>query len=44
VGGTADFAPGHPEKVTDFGWRAKHLQAARSKDIIRTFFGRRIEH
>src|SRR5438552_13960821 len=21
VGGTADFAPEHPEKVTDFGWR-----------------------
>src|SRR5438874_12986441 len=35
VGGTADFAPGHPQKVVDFGWRGKHLQAARSKDIIR---------
>src|SRR4051812_45332912 len=44
VGGTADFAPGHPEKVTDFGWRAKHLQAARSKDIIRAFYGRQIQH
>src|SRR5205085_4525886 len=28
----------------DFGWRAKHLQAARSKDIIRAFYGRRIAH
>src|SRR4051812_34607375 len=44
VGGTADFAPGHPEKVTDFGWRAKHLQAARSKDIIRAFYGTSISH
>jgi len=42
--GTADFAPGHPEKVTDFGWRAKHLQAVRSKDIIRAFYGRQITH
>jgi feruloyl esterase len=41
---SADFAPGHPEKVTDFGWRAKHLQAARSKDIIRAFYGEPIEH
>jgi hypothetical protein len=44
VGGTADFAPGHPEKVTDFGWRGKHLQAARSKDIIRAFYGQAIAH
>ncbi len=44
VGGTADFAPGHPEKVADFGWRGKHLQAARSKDIIRAFYGRSIKH
>ena len=39
VGGNADFAPGHPQKVADFGWRAKHLQAARSKDIIRAHYG-----
>ena len=44
VGGTADFAPGHPEKVTDFGWRGKHLQAARSKDIIRAFYRQSIAH
>jgi hypothetical protein len=44
VGGTADFAPGHPEKVIDFGWRGKHLQAARSKDIIRAFYGAQIQH
>lgn len=44
VGGNADFAPGHPEKVTDFGWRGKHLQAARSKDIIRAFYGEPVRH
>jgi feruloyl esterase len=44
VGGTADFAPGYPEKVIDFGWRGKHLQAVRSKDIIRAFYGARIKH
>ena len=44
VGGNADFAPGHPEKVTDFGWRGKHLQAARSKDIIRAFYGEPAKH
>src|SRR2546430_2579845 len=44
VGGTADFAPGHPEKVTDFGWRGKHLQAERSKDIIRAFYRQSITH
>lgn len=44
VGGNADFAPGHPEKVTDYGWRGKHLQAARSKDIIRAFYGQPAKH
>ena len=44
VGGNADFAPGHPEKVADFGWRGKHLQAARSKDLIRAFYGERARH
>jgi feruloyl esterase len=44
VGGNADFAPGHPEKVADFGWRGKHLQAARSKDIIREFYGQPASH
>jgi feruloyl esterase len=44
VGGNADFAPGHPQKVVDFGWRAKHLQAARSKDIIRAHYGHSARH
>ena len=44
VGGNADFAPGHPEKVIDYGWRGKHLQAVRSKDIIRAFYGEPPRH
>jgi feruloyl esterase len=44
VGGTADFAPGHPQKVIDFGWRGKHLQAARSKDIIHAHYGHAVTH
>jgi hypothetical protein len=44
VGGTADFAPGHPQKVVDFGWRGKHLQAVRSKDIIRAYYGHAVKH
>jgi feruloyl esterase len=44
VGGNADFAPGHPEKVIDFGWRAKHLQAVKSKQIIHAFYGQEAKH
>ena len=44
VGGNADFAPGHPQKVVDFGWRGKHLQAVRSKDIIRAHYGQPAKH
>jgi len=44
AGGNADFAPGHPQKVADFGWRGKHLQAARSKDIIRAHYGQAARH
>lgn len=44
TGGTADFAPGHPQQVTDFGWRGKHLQAVRSKEIVKAFYGRPATH
>ena len=40
----ADWALGHPEKVIDFGYRAKHLQAARSKSIVRAFYGSEPRH
>jgi feruloyl esterase len=41
VGGVMDasFAAGHPEKLVDFGWRAVHEMAAKSKAIIAAFYG-----
>ncbi|WP_433984144.1 tannase/feruloyl esterase family alpha/beta hydrolase [Tunturiibacter empetritectus] len=35
----ASWAYQHPEKVTDFGFRAIHLTAERAKTIIDTFYG-----
>ncbi|MBZ5608226.1 MAG: tannase/feruloyl esterase family alpha/beta hydrolase [Acidobacteriia bacterium] len=39
--GTTDaaWALGHPEKVTDFGYRAIHETADKAKAIIRAFYG-----
>jgi len=34
VGNTAAFAMGHPEKVTDFAWRAVHEMTVSAKSII----------
>jgi feruloyl esterase len=34
VGGGAAWAPGHPEKVVDFGWRAVHEMVVASKRIV----------
>jgi len=34
TGNNARFAPGHPEKVVDFGWRAIHEMTIASKKII----------
>jgi feruloyl esterase len=34
TGNTASFAPGHPEKVVDFGWRAAHEMTMAAKRII----------
>src|SRR4249919_481185 len=34
IGNNARFAPGHPEKVIDFGWRAVHEMTLASKAII----------
>jgi hypothetical protein len=33
------WALGHPEKIIDFGYRAVHETAQKSKAIIRTFYG-----
>lgn len=35
----ASWAYRHPEKIIDFGWRAVHLTALRSKDIVKAFYG-----
>src|SRR5271165_2769003 len=41
VGSAVDarWAPGHPEKVVDFGWRAIHETAATSKAIVQAYYG-----
>ena len=36
---TADFAVGHPEKLTDFGYRAVHATAVAAKAAIADFYG-----
>ena len=38
VGTDADWALGHPEKVTDYGFRAIHETAEKSKAIIHAFY------
>jgi feruloyl esterase len=39
VGGSASFALGHPEKLTDFAYRAVHEMTVASKAIIKNFYG-----
>ncbi|MGI9074335.1 MAG: tannase/feruloyl esterase family alpha/beta hydrolase [Bryobacteraceae bacterium] len=36
----AKWALGHPEKITDFGYRAIHLMTQDAQEIVRTFYGR----
>ncbi|MBV9505712.1 MAG: tannase/feruloyl esterase family alpha/beta hydrolase [Acidobacteriia bacterium] len=38
-GGSASFALGHPEKLTDFGYRAAHEMTLASKAIIANYYG-----
>ena len=40
TGNTASFAPGHPEKVIDFGWRAVHEMTVAAKRIITAHYER----
>lgn len=42
--GAAKWALGHPEKITDYGWRAIHETAEKSKSIIRAFYGSAPKH
>src|SRR6202050_563845 len=39
-GEDASWAFGHPEKITDFGWRAVHLTAERAKDVVKEYYGK----
>jgi len=39
TGGNADFAFGHPEKVTDFAYRSIHEMAVQSKAILKEHYG-----
>lgn len=40
AGNTAAFALGHPEKLTDFSYRAVHEMTVRAKAVIDAFYGR----
>jgi Tannase and feruloyl esterase len=39
AGASASFAMGHPEKLTDFAYRAVHEMTVTSKAIIQSFYG-----
>jgi feruloyl esterase len=45
-GGTTDaqWALGHPEKIVDYGYRAIHETAEKSKAIVRAFYGAGTKH
>ena len=38
AGDTASFAPGHPEKLIDFGYRAVHETALRGKTVVAALY------
>ena len=39
-GGSGSFALGHPEKITDFAYRAVHETAVKAKALIAAYYGR----
>jgi feruloyl esterase len=39
VGNNGSFAPGHPEKVVDFGYRAVHEMTVQAKAIVDAYYG-----
>lgn len=39
-GGSASFALGHPEKITDFAYRAIHETSLKAKTLITAYYGR----
>ena len=45
AGGTnASWALGHPEKITDFGYRAIHEMTQTAKTVIKAFYGNHLQH
>jgi feruloyl esterase len=40
TGGSGSFALGHPEKITDFAFRAVHETAVKAKALIASYYGR----
>jgi Tannase and feruloyl esterase len=40
----ARWALGHPEKIVDFGYRAVHETAERSKAVMHAFYGEDVKH
>src|SRR5215471_7793229 len=38
-GATGKFAPGHPEKLADFGWRSEHEMTVKAKAIVAAYYG-----
>ena len=38
VGGSGEFALGHPEKIIDFGYRSEHEMTVKAKAIISAFY------
>jgi tannase/feruloyl esterase len=39
TGNTASFAPGHPERLVDYGYRGVHEMTVAAKAIVRAFYG-----
>ncbi|HLH41431.1 MAG TPA: tannase/feruloyl esterase family alpha/beta hydrolase [Bryobacteraceae bacterium] len=44
AGNNADFILGHPEKVTDFAYRAVHEMTVAAKAIVAAYYGRPAAH
>jgi feruloyl esterase len=44
VGGSAEFALGHPEKLIDFGYRSEHEMTVKSKAIISAFYDNPVKY
>lgn len=42
--GDSSWAPGHPEKVRDFGWRAIHVTTVAAKALVARYYGRPADH